>query len=54
MTAVPSIGLEKGQPNLDSQCRISVEKITLRGEGGGALEFAPGSPDSCEALTRKE
>ena len=52
MTAVPSIGLAKGEPNLKSKCKMSVEKILLQGHGpNGSLQWAAGSPPSCAALT---
>lgn len=50
MTAVPSIGLAAKQPNLNSNCKFSVEKVTLRGNNG-PLQFGPGSPESCMVLT---
>ncbi|GMI16324.1 hypothetical protein TrLO_g11841 [Triparma laevis f. longispina] len=51
MTEVPEIGLAAGKPNMDTKCAVSVEKITLRGDNGGPLMFASGSPASCSALT---
>jgi hypothetical protein len=52
MTAVPGI-VEKGQPNLNSNCVISVERILLRGNAttGGKLSFSSGSPDKCLQFT---
>ena len=52
MTAVPSIGLPAGKPNLLSDCRFSVTNITLRGGGpGGKLQWGGNSPASCNVLT---
>ncbi|GMI04156.1 hypothetical protein TrVE_jg7025 [Triparma verrucosa] len=51
MTEVPEIGLAAGKPNMDSKCTVSVERITLRGDNGAPLTFAPGSPSSCSTLT---
>ena len=52
MTAVPSIGLEEGKPNLSSDCAFSVERIVLRGGGlNGTLQWGAGSPTSCAVLT---
>jgi hypothetical protein len=52
MTAVPGIGLAAGEPNLDSNCTLSVERVVVRGSGpGGKLIFGPGSPPDCAVLT---
>ncbi len=52
MTAVPSINLPAGQPNLESKCSFSVERITLRGGGENAsLRWGAGSPIQCAELT---
>jgi len=55
MTAVPSIGLEKEQPNLKSHCEIEVKKIVLKGSGPNqSLKWGAGSSPSCAALTTSE
>ena len=52
MTAVESIGLAKGKPNLKTKCKLSVEKIVLKGQGPNeSLQWATGSPPSCAVLT---
>lgn len=43
---------DKDQPNLQTHCAFSVERITLRGGGaGGKLQWGAGSPAECDALT---
>ena len=52
MTEVPDINLPSGQPNLNSECAFSVEKIVLRGGGpDGRLLWAEGSPTYCDVFT---
>ena len=52
MTAVPDLGLASGQPNLESSCALSVERIVIRGGGpNGSLRWGDGSPEKCGALT---
>jgi hypothetical protein len=52
MTAVPSIGLNAGTPNRNTNCTLSVERIVLRGnETGGRLRWGDGSSAECAALT---
>jgi len=54
MTAVPGAKLAKHQPNLKSQCAVSVEKIVLRGGGPSQrLQFGPGSAPECSLFTLK-
>lgn len=52
MSAVPSLGLERAKPNLNSRCAFSVEKITIRGGGpNDSITFGEGSPQACSAFT---
>jgi hypothetical protein len=52
MTAVSSLGLDQGKPNLKSKCALSVEKILLKGGGKNeSLQWGEGSPASCAVLT---
>ena len=53
MTAVPSIGLDAAVPNYETDCSLSVERITVRGSGeNGTLNWGGDSPPaSCAALT---
>ena len=51
MTSVPGV-VERGKPNLNSECVISVERILLRGDGkNGTLAFSTNSPDKCKRFT---
>jgi hypothetical protein len=36
---------------MKTQCKISVEKIVVRGEGGGKMVWGDGSPEYCDLLT---
>lgn len=52
MTAVPSIGLDKGKPNLKSRCKFSIENILVRGGGpNNSMQWGAGSPSTCSVLT---
>ena len=52
MTAVPSIGLNAGQPNLNSHCSISVQQIVVRGGGvNGSIQWGKGSNSNCKVIT---
>lgn len=52
MTAVPSLGLNKGAPNLRSRCAVSIKGIVLRGGGPNrSLRWGPSSHAACAALT---
>ena len=51
MTAVPSV-VEKGKPNLKSECATSVTKIVVRGSGPNqSLVWGAGSSEACAVLT---
>ena len=51
MTAVPAV-VEKGKPNLQSQCATSVSRIVVRGSGpNGSLQWGAGSAATCAVLT---
>ncbi|GMI48364.1 hypothetical protein TrCOL_g9398 [Triparma columacea] len=50
MTGIDGV-VEKGEPNMKTECKISVEKIVVRGEGGGKMVWGDGSPEYCDLLT---
>lgn len=51
MTSVPGV-VKKGQPNLNSTCSISVERVLIRGnETSGRMVFSSSSPPECDAFT---
>ena len=52
MTAVPSLNLPAGKPNLNSNCSLSVERIVVRGGGvNESIRWGAGSPSECSVLT---
>ena len=52
MTEVPGV-VDAGQPNLNSECVIGVERILLRGNAttNETLTFSSESPDKCKQFT---
>jgi len=52
MVEVPEIGLAAGQPNMNTNCSLSVENIVVRGDGDkGKMVWGAGSGESCDELT---
>ena len=52
MTGIPGV-VEQGKPNLNGGCKISVEKVTIKGGGSnGSLRWGKGSDiNKCKILT---
>jgi hypothetical protein len=52
MGEVPSLGVDKLEPNFNSHCEFSVENILVKGSGlNGAIQWGKGSPNYCRHLT---
>lgn len=50
MASVTEIGLTEGQPNLRSECVISVERVVVRGDESGEGVFSDTSASSCSGF----